>query len=600
MHKEEIHKKRGSKDYKTAWNFTLLYKSDNDPQIERDMEEIERACKAFEKKYSKKDFISTPTKLLAALKDYDALEAMADAAKPWWYFALRTDFDSSDTKVAARATQYEQRITVATNAVQFFSLRIASIPKTKQKTFITYAGLAPYRHMLEQIFRGARHLLPEGEEQLSALLNQTSRAMWIEGGEKLLNQRTFLWKGKQVPVAQAIAMLPNQSMKDRQILNTKINEMLKAASGFSEIEINAVVNHKKVLDERRKFSKPYSGTVLSYQNDDATVENIVATVSKRFDISHRFYKLHAKLLGVKKTTVADRGAKIGSIKTKFTFPEAVALVRDSFESIDPRYAVILERFATNGQLDVYPKKGKRGGAYCWGAGKEHTFVLLNHVDNITSTETLAHEMGHAIHTEFSNKQPARYRHYSTATAEVASTFFECIAGELIEQNLSERERIVFLHNKILGDVMTIFRQIACFNFELELHERIRKEGQLSKEAMAQLLAKHLRSYLGDAVTVTDDDGYFFAYWSHIRNFFYVYTYAFGQIVSRALFEKWKADKSYAKKIDQFLNAGGSMTPEDIFASIGINVRDPKFFLEGLKGIEKDLDRLEKMAKKAWK
>ncbi len=600
MHKEGIHKKRGSKDYKTSWNFTLLYKSDNDPQIERDMEEIERTCATFEKKYSKKDFISTPSKLLAALKDYDGLEAIVNAAKPWWYFALRTDSNSDDTKLAARSTHYEQRLTAATNRIQFFSLKIAAIPQSKHRALVNNPVLKAYKYSLERAFRGAKHCLSEGEEQLSSLLDQTSHTMWVDGGQKLLNERTILWKGKLIPVAQGIALLADQSMKDRQILNTKINETLKAASGYSEIEINAVVNHKKVLDERRKFSKPYSSTVLSYQNDDATVENVVATVSKRFDISHRFYKLHAKLLGVKKTTTADRAAKIGSIKRKFTFPEAVALVRDSFESIDPRYAAVLDQFVANGQIDAYPKKGKRGGAYCWGAGKEHTFVLLNHVDDITSTETLAHEMGHAIHTELSNKQPARYRHYSTATAEVASTFFECIAGELIEQNLSERERVVFLHNKILGDVMTIFRQIACFNFELELHERIRKEGQLSKEVMAQLLAKHLRSYVGDAVNVTEDDGYFFAYWSHIRSFFYVYTYAFGQIVSRALFEKWKADKSYAKKIEQFLNAGGSMTPEDIFASIGINVRDPKFFLEGLKGIEKDLDRLEKMAKKVWK
>lgn len=586
--------------YKTSWDFTLLYKNDSDPQIERDMQEIEHACKTFEKKYSKKDFISTPSKLFAALKEYDALEVITDAAKPWWYFALRSDIDSNDTKAAARATHYDQRLTVATNLIQFFSLKIALIPKAKQKEFISHQDLVPYRYMLERLFLGAKHRLSEGEERLSALLTQTSRTMWIEGGQKLLNERTISWKGKEMPVAEAIAVLADFSMKDRQILNTKINNALRSASGFGEIEINAVVNHKKMLDERRKFAKPYSETVLAYENDDSTVENLVATVSKRFDISHRFYKLHAKLLGVKKITAADRTAKIGSIKKKFFFSDAAALVKDSFSVIGARYADFLDRFALNGQIDVYPKKGKRGGAYCWGSGKPYTFVLLNHVDNINSVETLAHEMGHAIHTELSKGQPPRYRHYSVATAEVASTFFEAVAGEALEKNLSDRERVVFLHNKIMSDIATVFRQIACFNFELELHEHIRAEGQLSKEAMAKLLAKHLRSYLGDAVTVTDDDGYFFAYWSHIRNFFYVYSYAFGHIVSRALFDNWKADKSYATKIEKFLCAGGSMTPEDIFKSVGIDVRDPKFFLSGLQAIEKDIERLEQMTKKGWK
>ncbi len=600
MRKQGTKKKRVNGDYKTSWDFTLLYKNDNDPQIERDMEEIERACKAFEKKYSTKDFTSTPSKLLAAFKDHDVLLTKISAAKPWWYFALRADSDSNDTKLAARSTQYEQRLTAATNRIQFFTLKIAAIPQSKHRALTGHSVLKAYKYSLEHVFRGAKHRLSEGEEQLSALLDQTSHTMWVNGGQKLLNERTILWKGKQIPVAQAIAIQAEQSVKDRRLLNTKINELLKAASGFSEIELNAVVNHKKMLDERRKFAQPYSESVLSYQNDDTTVENVVATVSKRFDISHRFFRLHAKLLGVSKAIVGDRGASIGTIKKKFGFAESVAIVKDAFSVVDPYYADLLDRFATSGQLDVYPKKGKRGGAYCWGSGKERTFLLLNHVDDVNSLGTLAHEMGHAIHTELSKQQPPRYQRYSTATAEVASTFFEAIVADDIEKKLSPREQIVFLHKRILDDIATIFRQVACFNFELELHERIRKEGQLSKEAMAQLLAKHLRSYMGDAVAVTDDDGYFFAYWSHIRNFFYVYTYAFGQIVSRALFEKWKADKSYGKKIEQFLSAGGSMSPEDIFASVGINVRDPKFFLAGLQGIEKDIDRLEKLAKKAWK
>jgi oligoendopeptidase F len=204
-------------------------------------------------------------------------------------------------------------------------------------------------------------------------------------------------------------------------------------------------------------------------------------------------------------------------------------------------------------------------------------------------------MGHAIHTEFSKKQPSQYRHYSTATAEVASTFFEQLVTEDLMTGLSDDEKIVLLHNKTMGDVSTIFRQIACFNFEKELHEKIRSNGQVAPDAIAELLQTHLKSYTGKSMEVTKDDGYFYVTWSHIRRFFYVYSYAYGQIISRALYEKWKVDPSYAEKIEQFLSAGRSMSPKDIFKSIGIKT-DKAFFEAGLKGIEADIDQLEKLSK----
>jgi oligoendopeptidase F len=147
----------------------------------------------------------------------------------------------------------------------------------------------------------------------------------------------------------------------------------------------------------------------------------------------------------------------------------------------------------------------------------------------------------------------------------------------------------------MRDVSTIFRQVACFNFETELHAQVREKGQVSKQDMAALMAKHMRAYLGDAVEVTDDDGYIFVSWHHIRSFFYVYTYAYGQLISSALFENWQKDKNYAKKIEQFLKAGRSMSPEDIFKSIGIDTSKPAFFEAGLKSIERDIRRLEKLA-----
>lgn len=581
---------------KTEWNLGLLYKNENDPQIEKDIVAIEKACDKFEKKYKRIDFTASAKTLLRALSE---LETLADViiAKPWAYFALRSDLDSSDSKTNAAATRIEQRISLATNKLTFFALVIGKLPAKKQKEYLANASLVSFRYKLEKIFDHAKYTLSEKEEQLADLLAQPACGMWIDGQQRILSQKTVLHKKEDLPISKAISMMSDLPREERHSLSDAISKVLEDQSPFAEAEINAVYNYKKIMDERRGYKKPYSATVLEYENDEKTVEALVAIVTKYFTLSHRFYALHAKLIGEKKLVMADRSVKIGTVNRKFDFASAVTLVKNAFARVDHSYADLLNTYLTTGQIDVFPKKGKQGGAYCWGYGTLPTFVLLNHTDDIRSVETLAHEMGHAIHSESVKNLPPRYRGYSTATAEVASTFFEQLVTDELEQTLENDEKMILLHNKILGDISTIFRQVACFNFELELHKRIRSEGQISKEDMATVMQKHLQSYTGKTMSVTQSDGYYYVTWSHLRRFFYVYSYAYGQIISRALYEKWKADPSYAKKIEQFLTAGRTMSPKDIFKSIGINTNEA-FFEAGLRGIEADIDKLEKLSK-SW-
>ncbi len=585
------------KQYKTEWDLKLLYKDEKDPKIEQGLKLVESECDSFEKKYKDSDFTSSADELLKTLNDYEDLSKKAGEEKTSYYFYFRKDLNSEDNIAQAFSTKVSNRMTKATNKLVFIDIKLSKIPENKQKKYLKDKKLKKYWYFLEKIFKNAKHVLTEKEEQLVGLLSQTSYSMWVDGQEKLLTSQTVDYKGQKLPVQKALSMISELPKNDRRILHESLNKVFKSISHFAEAEINAVYNFKKVMDERRGFEKPYSATILGYENDEKNIEKMIETVTKNFKISQRFYKLHAKLLKEKKLSVSDRAVKIGEIKKKFNFETSVSIVGDIFHKMGKEYGEIFYRILKNGQTDVFPKKGKSGGAYCASSYNMPTFILLNHNDDIRSLETLAHEMGHAVHGERSKVQSIFYQGYSTATAEVASTFFEQVVLSEIEKYLSNDEKIILLHNKIMGDISTIFRQIACFNFELELHQRIRKEGQLSKEEIAKLLHKHLESYMGDAFSVTDDDGYFFVNWSHIRRFFYVYSYAYGQIVSRALFENWKKDKSYIKKIDQFLSAGGSMSPDEIFKKAGINTNDPKFFEAGLQSIEKDIEKLEKLSLK---
>jgi oligoendopeptidase F len=582
------------KKLNTEWNLGLLYKSEKDPKIEKDLKLIEKSYLDFETKYKKVDFTRTPSTLLRALKDWEKLNETQSQVAPWWYFALRSDLNSEDKIAQANATKNEQRLTTAANKVEFFKLKIAKIPTTQQKKFLNNPILKPYKYSLERVFKASKYFLTEQEEQLASLLNGTSYEMWIQASENKLNNQTISHNNKKITLTEAIGRCSELPKRERRILHEKINQSLKSISDIAEGEMNAIYNYKKIMDERRGFEKPYSDTILGHENEEKNIEMLVSLISKNFRISHRFYKLHAKLLKEKRLSLADRNAKIGKIKKKFDFEGSVNIVKESFAKVDKKYSDILDDFLNNKQIDVFPKKGKRGGAYCWGTGKLPTFVLLNHLDNIRSVETLAHEMGHAIHNELSKNQPPRYRHYSTACAEVASTFFEQLVSEDLVKHLSKEEQIVLLHNKIQGDIATIFRQIAFFNFENDLHLMIREKGQVTKEEMAVLMNKHIKSYLGPIFDFTEDDGYFYVYISHLRRFFYVYTYSYGQIVSRALYENWLKDPSYKSKIEQFLSSGRSKSPEDIFKSVGIDTSKPEFFQAGLDGLERDIISLEKL------
>ncbi|MDD5318442.1 MAG: M3 family oligoendopeptidase [Candidatus Pacebacteria bacterium] len=582
--------------FQTEWNLGLFYTSPADPKIERDIVTIEKAHADFEKKYrGELSYTTNENTLKKALEDYEKLAELSSAASPLIYFYFRQSLNSSEPGVEAEINRITGRLTAASNRVLFFDLSLGKIPRTTQKKFLASKTLRDFHYHLKLIFETARYDLTESEEKILSLKSLPAHSLWIDGADKLLNQQTILFKKENLPLPAALGKVSTLPTKDRRALHTSIMKKLREISHFAEAEINAVYTDKKINDELRGFKEPYQATILSHQTSKDMVTNLVATTTRHFNISHRFHKLKARLLKLPNLEYADRAVSLGKSK-HVSFEEGLALIEKSFEKLGGKYLNILHDFLKRGQIDVFPKKGKTGGAFCAGGVCSPTFVLLNHMPNEDSIMTFAHEMGHAFHTEFSKVQRPMYQDYTTAVAEVASTFFENIVFEEIFERLSAREKIAALHDRINDDISTIFRQIACFNFEYDLHNGIRTKGALSKEEISALLNKHMSAYLGPAMKLKEDDGYFFVNWSHIRRFFYVYSYAYGQLISKALYASYRADPKFLLKIEEFLMAGGSKSPEDIFKSIGIDTTKPAFFERGLQSIQDDITRLEKLAK----
>ena len=586
-----------------VWDLSDMYSSIEDPKIEADVKAIENLCKAFSKKYKATDLYTkdTPegdTALLEAIKDWESLSESIGTAKPLFYLMNLQNTQSNNEAIEAKLGLFDPRITNATNEVIFFTLNLGKTSPERQTRLLNDSRFAPYKYFMERIFLTAKYNLSEEAEKVNSLLERPARTLWIDGFEKLMNQQTVKFKGENIPLAKALNVIHQlPKANERHKLSDLVMEKFKSISYFAEEEINAVYTTKKIADELRGYKKPYSETVLAYENDEKSVENLVKTITNNFHIPQKFYKLKAKLLGVKTLEYSDRMIGVKGKERNIDFSEAVEILRTSFGKASPRYAEILDMMLTNKKIDVPSRVGKRGGAYCWGGPKVPTLVLLNFTGGVEAVKTFAHEMGHAIHTEFSNSIPPLYQNYTMPVAETASTFFENVAFEEIYSRLSETEKIFALYGKINDEVSTIFRQTACFNFELDLHEQIRTKGRISAREIALSHNKHMSAYLGPIFKMKELDGYFFAPWGHIRNFFYVYSYSYGCLISRAMYQECVKDPSFYKKVDQFMSSGKTMTPEDIFKSIGIDTSKPSFFENGLKAIENDIDELEKLMKK---
>lgn len=436
------------------------------------------------------------------------------------------------------------------------------------------------------------------EEKIMSLKDLPAHSMWSSANSRILDVKTVMWQKKDIPLPKAMAMLSNlKSVDERQKMAQAINDTLRSVAPFSEAEINAVFTDKKINDGLRGYKTPYEATVVGYRNDPQVVDQLRKVVTDNVSVAHDFYRLKARLLKQKKLNYFDRNAKIGVTKSKFTFEDTISKLREIFGNLNPRFKDILDMYIKNGQIDVFPRVGKQGGAYQSGSYLNPTFVLLNHNDDLNSYMTCAHELGHAFHTELSKIQGPIYSDYSISLAETASTLFEEIAFQAVYDSLPDKEKIIALHDRINDDVSTVFRQISCFNFELDLHTTIREKGYIAKEEIADIHNRNMKAYLGPVFELTQDDGYFFVAWPHIRYFFYVYTYAYGQLVSKALIRRYRTDPKFWKKIEQFLSAGGKDSPENILKEIGIDVSSSEFWKDGLMEIANDIKELERLTSK---
>src|SRR6185312_12233440 len=343
----------------------------------------------------------------------------------------------------------------------------------------------------------------------------------------------------------------------------------------------------KATDDRlRSFPGWIASRNLDNEASDESVAALVDAVVARYDIPQRWYALKARLLGVDRLADYDRMASVATAEEEFGWAEAKGLVLDAYASFSPRLAEAGNRFFDEGWIDAPVRPGKRPGAFCaYTVPSHHPYLLLNWTSRRRDVLTLAHELGHGLHAYLARGQGVFHQTTPLTLAETA-TF-----GRLLETVTDPAERLTLLASNLEDQIATVFRQIAMNRFEHAMHTARREEGELSTDRLGELWADSQTAMLGDSVEVTD--GYR-SWWSYIPHFIgtpgYVYAYAYGQLLALSVYARYEEEGSgFVPRYLDLLRAGGSKSPEELGAMVGIDLADPQFWDRGLDIIERRLE-----------
>lgn len=592
---------------KTKWDLSRLFNGDDDPKIALDNTKCASEINAFVQKWEQRtDYLSDPLVLTEALREYETL--LSECGNVPFYFGLRTALDQLDTHLKAKSNKHEEFYLKLTTSLQFFAIRLGKVSQDIQQKFLHDSCLQKYRHFLERLFEEAKYTLSEPEEKILLLKSQTSYSNWVQMTSAFLSKEehelvTDEGSVEKASLSKIMSIAQNSPTKSvRDTAASKLEEIFRKHAPVAVEEINSILMDKKTDDDLRKYERPDQSRHIGTDIDTAIVDAMLSQVEARFDQSKRFYELKAKLLGVSKLDYHERNLLYGDLIAQYSFEKSAELVYEVFCSLDSEFGDIFKQFIKDGRFDVYPNQGKVSGAFCAGHSlTTPTYILLNHTNKLNDVLTIAHEMGHALNNEFMKRVQNELNYGSpVSTAEAASTFFEDFVLEKIYNESDDLTKLSILMAKLNDDISSIHRQVACYRFEQSLHNDFREKGYLAQEYIGELFNKNMSAYMGDFVLQNFGAENWWVYWSHIRSYFYVYSYASGLLISKSLQGFVKKDPPFILKIKEFLSAGISDSPKNIFLKLGLEITDKNFWSNGLTEVDLLLDATEALAKKLGK
>ena len=579
------------------WNLVDLYSGMDDPQIPQVLKAVQTRAEKFQADY--KGRINHPeltaAVLAAALREYEHIQQQAD--KPGSYAALLFSTDTGDPARGAFLQKMREKGTELALPLLFFDLELAAIPDETLTPLLADPSLASYRHYIHNTRLYRDHLLSETEERLMEELANTGGRAWDRLFDEVTANAVFHLDGQELTQPEVLSKLYSPDREVRRQAAESFSAGLRAHSRVTTFVFNTLLQEKNVKDRLRRYTTPAQSRHLSNELSEGTVNLVVDTVVRNYPLVARYYHVKREILGVDTLTHYDRYAPLFQADETLTFPEARHIVLDAFGSFSPEMARRAAEFFDRDWIDAAPGKGKQGGAYCSYVTPDlHPYVFMNYLGRMKDVMTLAHELGHGVHASLSREQSLLNFHGTLPLAELASTFGEQLVFEKVQAQASLKDKLALYAEKIEGAFATIPRQTAMYRWEQAIHTHRRTKGELSTDDFGDYWQTELQTMFGDSVTLGEEHK---LWWSYIGHFtgspFYVYAYSFGELLVLSLFRQWQTEgAAFADKYLAMLRAGGSLTPPELVAKVGVNLDDLHFWQGGFDVLETLVARFEQL------
>lgn len=577
------------------WDLSDLYSNPADPQIAADSEWLKRRISDFSS-YRGKVAELGPEQLLEAVRMLEEIYERAEKLLAYAYleFSTRT-LDAGASAFFQSMKEFSSQIRRDT---LFFRLEWTKIEDGPAEALTKSAALSKYAHYLASLRRYRPHLLSEPEERILAEKSPAGSSAWEALFDKMLGRLRFGEKEKTQ--SEVLAGLYSVDREERKRAAAELSDGLQTLLLPLTHIFNTVLLDKSIDDRLREYPHWLSARNLDNEIGDATVSALVSAVCSRYDLVERYYFLKKKLLGYDELFDYDRYAPVCTqTGAGISWEEAREIVLTSFEDFSFEAAKIARLFFEKQWIHASLLPGKRSGAYSHPLiPSAHPYVFLNFTGSRRDVMTLAHELGHAVHQYLARKQGLFNCNTPLTTAESASVFAETLVfRSLLKRTDSKEERLGLICSRIEDTFATVFRQVAMHRFEERVHNARRTRGELDQEFIGSAWMQTQAAMFGNSVRLLD---HYKTWWSYIPHFVhspgYVYAYAFGQLMTAALYEQYlREGPDFVPAYLEFLESGGKAEPCELLRPLGVDPTDGGFWERGLKIVEGLIDEAEEEA-----
>lgn len=540
-------------------------------------------------------------KLLECLRLSDELLSQND--KLFVYARMKRDENNANPIYQALADRAAGLSTTVYASVSYIVPEIISIPEEKLNRFLEESkDLQLYKQFIDESLRQKKHILSENEEELLALSSEVAHAP--HDIFTMLNNADIKFpfikdeNGEDIEVTKGryVKFLESKDRRVREDAFHAVYDTYKKQNNTLAATLTSNVKKNRFYSIVRKYG---SSLEASLDSDNITTEvydNLISTVGSNLDLLHKYLRLRKKLLKVDELHMYDLYVPIvEEAKKNIYYKDALEIVEKGLQPLGEEYIGYLKHGFNSSWIDVFENEGKTSGAYSWGAYKTHPYVLLNYQGMVNDVFTIAHEMGHALHSFYTNKtQPYIYSEYKIFVAEVASTVNESLLMKYMLKNTVSKNEKAYLLNHYLEEFRgTVFRQVMFAEFEKIIHSKVEQGESLTSQELCNIYFDLNVKYYGKEVVIDEDIRMEWARIPHFYNSFYVYKYATGFSAATSLSEQILTEgKPAVDRYIKFLSSGGSDYPLELLKKAGVNLSTSTSIQDALNVFGELLNELE--------